>query len=175
MATLTFLGGVGQVTGSCYLLETASGRILLECGIYQGGREADKVEGGAVIIAGSGMCTGGRIRHHLKYNLWRRNAHVVFVGFQAQGTLGRELVDGRKDFKIVGSEIRVEASIHTLGGFSAHADQSQLLAWAMAFEYPRPELYLVHGEPAAAMSLKTSFQRSGWPATIPQPGQQIDF
>jgi metallo-beta-lactamase family protein len=135
----------------------------------------NKIEGGAIIIAGSGMCTGGRIRHHLKYNLWRRNAHIIFVGYQAQGTLGRQLVDGRKDLKILGSPIRVAANIHTLGGLSAHADQSQLLDWAMHFDDPKPQLFLVHGEPLASMSLKTCFHRAGWEATIPTVGQQVSF
>lgn len=133
----------------------------------------NRIEGGSIIIAGSGMCTGGRIRHHLKYNLWRRNAHIIFVGFQAQGTLGRELVEGKKNFKMLDSEIRVEASIHTLGGFSAHADQSQLLQWADSFNKPKPQLYLVHGEPTAALSLQTSFHRNGWQANIAHVKQTI--
>lgn len=133
----------------------------------------NRIEGGSIIIAGSGMCTGGRIRHHLKYNLWRRNAHIIFVGFQAQGTLGRELVEGKKYFKMLDSEIKVEASIHTLGGFSAHADQSQLLQWAGSFNKPMPQLYLVHGEPTAALSLQTSFHRNGWQANIAQVKQTI--
>ncbi len=133
----------------------------------------NRIEGGCIIIAGSGMCTGGRIRHHLKYNLWRRNAHIIFVGFQAQGTLGRELVEGKKYFKMLDSEIKVEASIHTLGGFSAHADQSQLLQWAGSFNEPVPQLYLVHGEPTAALSLQTSFHRNGWQANIAQVKQTI--
>ena len=137
--------------------------------------EVNQIEGGAIIIAGSGMCTGGRIRHHLKYNLWRSNAHVVIIGFQAEGTLGRELVNGRKNLKIHGSDISVAATIHTLGGLSAHADQSQLLAWAGEFNEPKPRLYLVHGEPTASISLKTCFQRMGWQATIPEVGQKICF
>ncbi|MBS3952797.1 MAG: MBL fold metallo-hydrolase [Methylomicrobium sp.] len=135
----------------------------------------NRIVGGAVIIAGSGMCTGGRIRHHLKYNLWRRNAHIVFVGFQAQGTLGRRLIDGQKDLKILGSKIHVEATIHTLGGLSAHADQSQLLAWANHFEGPKPRLFLVHGETSASHSLQTCFNRLGWPANLPKIGQKIEI
>lgn len=133
----------------------------------------NRIEGGAVIIAGSGMCTGGRIRHHLKYNLWKRNAHIVFVGFQAQGTLGRLLVEGKKSIKILDSKIKVEAKIHTLGGFSAHADQSQLLQWAGSFKGKKPKLYLVHGEPAASRSLQTCFARDGWSVAVAKVKQTI--
>jgi metallo-beta-lactamase family protein len=136
----------------------------------------NRLSGGAIIIAGSGMCNGGRIRHHLKYNLWRRNAHVVIAGYQAQGTLGRLLVDGHhKTLKILGSEIHVAAKVHTLGALSAHADQSQLLQWSSHFEEPKPQLYLVHGEKNAALSLKTCFNRRGWEAHIPMVGDSINL
>jgi metallo-beta-lactamase family protein len=101
--------------------------------------------GGAVIIAGSGMCTGGRIRHHLKQNLWRKEASVVFVGFAAQGTPARRIIDGEKSIKIFGEEISVRARIHTIGGFSAHADQKDLLAWHRQTGRPATT-FLVHGE-----------------------------
>ena len=136
----------------------------------------NRIAGGAIIIAGSGMCNGGRIRHHLKYNLWRRNAHILIVGFQAEGTLGRMLVDGNKKYiKILGAEVKVEAKIHTLGALSAHADQSQLLDWASHFKAPKPKLYLVHGEKTAALSLQSCFSRRAWPATIPKIGETISF
>ena len=136
----------------------------------------NRIAGGAIIIAGSGMCNGGRIRHHLKYNLWRRNAHIIITGFQAEGTLGRILVDGKKNhLKILGSEINVAAKIHTLGALSAHADQSQLLQWAGHFKAPKPRLYLIHGEKTAALSLQTCFKRSGWNANIPKVGEKIAF
>ena len=135
----------------------------------------NRIVGGAIIIAGSGMCNGGRIRHHLKYNLWRRNAHIIIAGFQAEGTLGRMLVDGKKKYlKILGSEINVEAKIHTLGALSAHADQSQLLKWASHFK-TKPRLYLIHGEKPAALSLQTCFKRTGWNANIPKVGERITF
>jgi metallo-beta-lactamase family protein len=136
----------------------------------------NRIAGGAIIIAGSGMCNGGRIRHHLKYNLWRRNAHIIIAGFQAEGTLGRAIVDGKKQYlKILGSEINVAAKIHTLGALSAHADQSQLLKWASHFKAPKPRLYLIHGEKTAALSLQTCFNRTGWNATIPKVGDRITF
>ncbi len=136
----------------------------------------NRINGGVIIIAGSGMCNGGRIRHHLKYNLWRRNAHIIIAGFQAEGTLGRLLVDGKKKvLKILGVEVNVAAHIHTLGALSAHADQSQLLQWAGYFQVPRPRLYLIHGEKSAALSLQTCFKRLGWQANIPKAGESITF
>lgn len=136
----------------------------------------NRIAGGAIIIAGSGMCNGGRIRHHLKYNLWRRNAHIIIAGFQAEGTLGRLLIDGNKKYiKILGSEIHIAAKIHTLGALSAHADQSQLLEWANHFRNPKPRLYLIHGEKTACLSLQTCFNRTGWAATIPKIGDKITF
>ncbi|RTQ97407.1 MBL fold metallo-hydrolase RNA specificity domain-containing protein [Halomonas nitroreducens] len=105
----------------------------------------NRIGGGAVIMAGSGMCTGGRIRHHLKHHLWRRDSSIVFVGFAARGTLARRIVDGADSVRIFGEEIPVHASIHTINGFSAHADRQELLDW-----YRRtggaPVTYLVHGD-----------------------------
>jgi metallo-beta-lactamase family protein len=108
----------------------------------------NQVKGGAVIMAGSGMCTGGRIRHHLKHNLWRPESSVVFVGYAAKGTLARRIVDGARSVKIFGEEIPVEARIHTIGGFSAHADCDELFGWYR--QSGTPELtVLVHGEEEA--------------------------
>jgi metallo-beta-lactamase family protein len=135
----------------------------------------NKIEGGAIIIAGSGMCTGGRIRHHFKHNLWRRNTHVIMVGYQAIGTPGRALIDGAKVFHIGGDEIAVNATIHTLGGFSAHASQSQLFSWLKNFQKPHPKLFLVHGEPESKAAFKTFIARDGRSASIPAFGESITF
>ncbi len=105
----------------------------------------NQLNGGAIIMAGSGMCTGGRVQHHLKHNLWDRKNSIVFVGYAAQGTLARQIVDGAKQVRIYGEDIQVHASIHTIGGFSAHADQAELLAWHKAAGDPKTT-YLVHGE-----------------------------
>jgi metallo-beta-lactamase family protein len=135
----------------------------------------NRIKGGAIIIAGSGMCTGGRIRHHLKWNLWRASTHIVFVGFQAQGTPGRALVDGATHLHLLGEEIVVRAQIHTLGGFSAHAGQSELVGWAGHFQ-PPPRAYLVHGEPDKMQALQARLKAvHGWRAEIPVEGQVINL
>jgi len=104
----------------------------------------NQIGGGAVIMAGSGMCTGGRVRHHLKHNLWRSESSVMFVGYAARGTLARRIVDGAKTVRIFGEDVRVRAHIHTINGFSAHADQPELLAWHAAAQSART--FLVHGD-----------------------------
>lgn len=129
---------------------------------------------GAVIISASGMCDAGRIKHHLRHNLGRRECSVLITGFQAQGTLGRKLVDGAKRVSIFGEEIAVRASIHTLGGFSAHADQPALLAWAAAFARPPRQTFVVHGEESAALALAERLRSGrGWNVSVPARGQAI--
>lgn len=117
----------------------------------------NRIRSGAVVIAGSGMCTGGRIKHHLKHNLWRKNCHVIIVGFQAYGTPGRALVDGAKEISLWGETIRVAAKIHTIGGFSAHADSDGLTNWYSHFEN-RPPVVLVHGEAESMSGLQRRLQ-----------------
>ncbi len=135
----------------------------------------NKIKSGAIIIAGSGMCTGGRIRHHFKHRLWQKNTHVLFVGYQAEGTLGRILVNGVKKLKLFGQEILVRARIHTLGGFSAHAGQRQLLDWAAAFE-TGPRFYLVHGETDALTVLaETLWREYQIEATVAVRGTGVPF
>ena len=99
-----------------------------------------------VIISASGMCEAGRIRHHLKHNLWDPKSSVIFVGYQAEGTLGKLLVEGAKDIVLFGEEIHVNAEIYNLEGFSGHADQSGLFAWAAGFQKKPKQVFLVHGE-----------------------------
>ncbi|MES2858877.1 MAG: MBL fold metallo-hydrolase [Pseudomonadota bacterium] len=132
------------------------------------------IERGAIIIAGSGMANGGRILHHLKQNLGRRGAHVVFVGYQAVGTLGRRLVDGARWVRIHGQDQRVNAQVHTVGGLSAHADQRGLLDWYAGFE-PSPPLALVHGEDKAREALAGEIgERHGMHAVLARPGEMLD-
>ena len=103
------------------------------------------IGGGAVIMAGSGMCTGGRIRHHLQNNISRAECSILFVGYAASGTLARQVIDGAKEVRIYGEKFPVRARIHTINGFSAHADQAELLAWHRQTGNPE-RTYLVHGE-----------------------------
>ncbi|TVO67826.1 MBL fold metallo-hydrolase RNA specificity domain-containing protein [Sedimenticola selenatireducens] len=134
----------------------------------------NQIRSGALIISASGMCDAGRIRHHLRHNLGRRECSVMITGFQAQGTLGRRLVDGAKQVTIFGERIPVRAAIHTLGGFSAHADQSALLAWAGAFKRPPRQTFVVHGEASAALTFGEHLHSEfGWNVMIPEPGQSM--
>lgn len=112
----------------------------------------NRIRAGAIIVAGSGMCNGGRIKHHLKHNIWRRETQVLITGFQAAGTPGRALVDGARYLRLWGEAIRVQAKIHTVGGLSAHADQQGLLNWYGRFE-KLPPVAVVHGEPRAQDAL----------------------
>jgi len=109
-------------------------------------RALNGISGPCLIMAGSGMCTGGRILHHLKYNLWRAETDVLIVGFQSYGTLGRKLVERAESVRIFGEDIAVKARIHTLNGFSAHAGQSDLLRWIEPLAALRPQTILTHGE-----------------------------
>jgi len=135
----------------------------------------NRIRSGAIIIAGSGMCNGGRIRHHLKHNLWRRDCHVIIAGFQARGTLGRSLVDGAEFIQLWGERIKVAAKIHTIGGLSAHADQAGLLRWYDDYEN-RPPVLLVHGEPEASEALQQEL-RSRYQARVrvARTGEAIDL
>jgi metallo-beta-lactamase family protein len=137
----------------------------------------NRVASGAIIIAGSGMCTGGRIKHHLKHNLWREESHLVFVGYQAQGTLGRTLVDGAREVDIWGERIRVGAQVHTVGGLSAHADSDELLRWYRGFQ-GAPLVALVHGEetPMDAFADRLIRERGGDSGILrPQPRERLDL
>lgn len=137
-------------------------------------QEINAVKGGAIIIAGSGMCNGGRIRHHLRQNLGRANAHVVFVGFQARGTLGRRLVDGSERVRILGEDIRVNARVHTVGGLSAHADQPMLLDWYRGFR-GTPPVVLVHGEDRAREPLAEKLRTEcGADVRLAEPGLCVE-
>lgn len=135
----------------------------------------NRVRSHAVIIAGSGMCEGGRIRHHLKHNLWRPECSIVFTGFQARGTLGRRIVDGAKAVNIFGEEIAVKARICTLGGFSAHADRDGLLAWLSSFRNS-PEVFVVHGEEQVSIGFSELVkEKLGFVTHVPEKGGSYEL
>ena len=135
----------------------------------------NEIQSGAIIIAGSGMCSGGRIHHHLKNNIWRPECHLVFVGYQAFGTLGRSIVDGAKEIRLWGEEYPVRSSVHTIGGLSAHADQAGLVDWYGAFD-GHPPVYLVHGEPDALKPLADKLRSTfAAPVTIAHHGMKVDI
>ena len=119
----------------------------------------NEAAGSAVIIAGNGMCTAGRIKHHLKHNLWRPGASIIMIGFQAMGTTGRKIVEGAKSVKIFRENVAVEARVYTIGGFSAHADQKDLLDWVFNFRESHPRVFVVHGEPDSSEALADKIQK----------------
>jgi len=137
----------------------------------------NSISNGAVIVAASGMCEAGRIRHHLRHNLGRRQCGILFTGYQAAGTLGRRLVDGARSVQLFGETIPVQASIHTLGGLSAHAGQDSLIDWVRGSGRRRPQsLFVVHGEPEAAHALSARIARElHWSATVAEAGVAYDL
>lgn len=128
----------------------------------------NNISGGAIVISASGMCEAGRIRHHLKYNLWRPQSTVLFVGYQPKGTLGRQLLDGEKLVRIFGDDIAVRADIRSIDCYSAHADQTGLLEWVKGFTAAPREFFIVHGESEAAEALGNLITAQfGYKATVP--------
>ena len=135
----------------------------------------NRMRSGALVIAGSGMCNGGRIVHHLKHNLEREETQILITGYQAQGSLGRRLVDGAESVRIHGKDVRVRAAIHTIGGLSAHGDQDDLARWYECLAN-RPPVYLVHGEVGAQEDFRTYLgKRSGAEVHLPKPGDRLDL
>jgi metallo-beta-lactamase family protein len=138
-------------------------------------QKINKIKSGAIIIAGSGMCEGGRIRHHFKHNLWRPECSIVFTGFQVRGTLGRLIVDGIKNVRVLGEEIAVRARVYTIGGFSAHADQKELLEWLGSFQ-SKPEVFVVHGEENVSLEFeKIIKEKLGFVARVPHKGEEFEI
>jgi metallo-beta-lactamase family protein len=139
-------------------------------------KRINSIASGAVIISASGMCEGGRIRHHLKHNIARPECAIVFVGFQAAGTLGRRIVDGAKTVRLFGAEYPVRAKVFTIGGLSAHADRSALLGWLANFKRPPHATWVVHGETLPAHSLCDAINaKPGWRAAVPALGQTVEL
>ena len=129
-----------------------------------------------VIISASGMCTAGRIKHHLKHNLWRKDSSIVFVGYQAQGTLGRRIKEGEKVVKIFGEEIQVNAEIHSLEGFSGHADREGIIQWIKSFKNKPKKIFVVHGEEEATKEISRKIEEELKIKThIPELGETLSI
>jgi len=138
-------------------------------------QKINRIKSGAIIIAGSGMCEGGRIRHHFKHNIWRQECSIIFTGFQVPGTLGRYIVDGAKRAYILGEEMAIRARVYTIGGFSAHADQRELLEWLGAFTN-NPRVFIVHGEEPVALEFeKIVREKLGLTTYVPHLGEELEI
>lgn len=125
------------------------------------------LKGTSIIISSSGMCTGGRIKHHLVRNIYRPESTILFVGYQARGTLGREIVKGKDPVRILGEEREVKAGITRLGGLSAHADREELMRWLNSVENQPRRIFVTHGEEEATQEFASSIKKKGWPVSSP--------
>jgi metallo-beta-lactamase family protein len=132
---------------------------LIFCENKEESMKLNDMPGPKVIVSSSGMCDAGRIQHHLKHNIWKSDTHILFVGYQGEETLGRKLVEGAKRVNILGEFVQVNAKIHTIGGLSAHAGQDELLNWLKMFEGTKPQVFVVHGEPAVAKIFSESVKK----------------
>jgi len=136
----------------------------------------NRLKDSALIIAGSGMCTGGRVKHHLVNNITRRENTVLFVGYQAVGTLGRHIVDGAEEVRIHGRQHTVEARIARLYGFSAHADRDELMRWLGGLKKAPRQVFVVHGEPASAAAFREHLAKeTGWDASVPSYQDRVEL
>ena len=139
-------------------------------------KKINDLPGPCLVMAGAGMCNAGRILHHLKQNLWKPETHVMIVGFQAFGSLGRRLVEGEKLVSIFGEKIAVKAKIHTLGGFSAHAGQTDLLKWFEPLAACKPRVIVTHGENGPRRELARHIQeRHGLTPLLPELNDIVDL
>jgi metallo-beta-lactamase family protein len=131
-------------------------------------------DGTSIIIAGSGMCTGGRIKHHLKHNIVRPESTLLFVGYQASGTLGRLILEGRDEVRIHGQEYRVEAAVAKINGFSAHADRRELFDWLSSLKRSPRRVFVTHGEPDSAENFAMFVRgKTGWETEVPAYGDSV--
>ncbi|MCX6565277.1 MAG: MBL fold metallo-hydrolase [Candidatus Aminicenantes bacterium] len=135
----------------------------------------NRVEGPAIILAGSGMATGGRIKHHLEWNIGRPEATVLFVGYQAQGTLGRLILDGAKEIRLFGGMVPVKARVVRIAGFSAHAGKNELHRWLNAFVVRPRRLFVCHGDEKISLGFAGELQAEGWTTVVPHYLEEFDL
>jgi metallo-beta-lactamase family protein len=134
----------------------------------------NRIKGTVIIIAGSGMCTGGRIKHHLVTNISRKESTILFVGYQAAGTLGREIVDGAKKVRILGQHYPVRARVVQMNGFSAHADRDELFKWLASLHRPPRRLFVTHGESSISQHFASLVRgKTGWEVVVPQYQEEL--
>lgn len=151
-------------------------RKMFACSTRDESKRINNMEGAKVVIAASGMMTGGRVLHHALRILPNENATVVFVGYQAAGTLGRRVTDGEKQVKVLGQWVPVLCGVEKIGGFSAHADWKEVLRWLSGLANPPKKVFVTHGEPDAAAAMANKIrERFGWPIEVPQYGQKFQF
>ena len=151
-------------------------RTMKLCVTAEDSKQINDQPGPCLVMAGAGMCNAGRILHHFKANLWKPETHVLIVGYQAPGTLGRQLVDGAESVKIFGEKIAVKANLHTMGGFSAHAGQTDLLAWLEAIAPAKPRVVLTHGEAESRLGLEARIRaRFGLQPQLPELNEVIEL
>ncbi|MDZ8119238.1 MBL fold metallo-hydrolase [Pontiella agarivorans] len=132
------------------------------------------VKESAIIIAGSGMCTGGRVKHHLKSNLGRPESTILFVGYQSHGTLGRIILDGAETVRLFGEQYEVNARVAKISGFSAHADQNELLQWLSSIRQPPKKIFITHGEEKQASAFAEFLAvKNGWNCMVPEYEQEV--
>jgi metallo-beta-lactamase family protein len=137
-------------------------------------KSINHIKGTAIIIAGSGMCTGGRIKHHLKNNISRPDSTILFVGYQSHGTLGRIILEKPEAVRIFGEEHEVKARVEKISGFSAHADQNELHRWISSLKNPPRKVFVVHGEESQADAFRQFLsEKTGWNCVVPDYGQEI--
>ncbi|MBM3295897.1 MAG: MBL fold metallo-hydrolase, partial [Candidatus Aminicenantes bacterium] len=128
-----------------------------------------------LILAGSGMATAGRVKHHLVFNIERPESTVLFVGYQAPQTLGRHILEGAEEVRILGRTVKVRARVARINGFSGHADREDLRRWLRAFRHKPKTVFLTHGEEAATLAFADGLRREGWNVVVPRPGEEAEF
>jgi metallo-beta-lactamase family protein len=137
-------------------------------------KSINNIKGTAIIIAGSGMCTGGRVKHHLKNNIDRPDSTILFVGYQAFGTLGRHILEKPETIRIFGEEHPLRAKVEKISGFSAHADRDELYRWISSLKTAPRKLFVTHGEEKAAESFRDFLaEKTGWNCVVPDYEQEV--